>query len=434
MKRDGYVIEEIVERDNLEQSFDTVVRGTLRKRLREGKWLMRHREAFLDSVRDEILAGHVNLGQYHAKHIREGGKERDIQVFNMKTRIKVNAVMGVVDRHLRRRFIRSTSSSIKGRGMHELKAYIQRDIAQDPTGTRYVYKFDIRKFYETVQQDFVMYCVCRVFKDKRLIAILEQFVRLMPHGISMGLRSSQGMGNLLLSVFLDHYLKDRCGVRHFYRYCDDGVILSGSKAYLWECRELVHRQVNLIGQTVKPSERVFPITEGLDFLGFVIYPDHCRLRKRAKQTYARKLAKIKSRKRRVEIVGSFYGMAKHGQCRNLMRKLLTPSEMKKFSELRIEYTPADGKKRFPNKAVQLRQLVNIEIEVLDYEREVSTKYGLRWLVKFRDTRTNEICKFFTDCDEMKQALDAASGMGEIPFSTVIEAEYFGDNKVKYKFT
>lgn len=33
-----------------------------------------------------------------------------------------------------------------------------------------------------------------------------------------------------------------------------------------------------------------------------------------------------------------------------------------------------------------------------------------------------------------RAPPAAKDMGEIPFSTVIAAEYFGDNKVKYKFT
>lgn len=108
--------------------------------------------------------------------------------------------------------------------------------------------------------------------------------------------------------------------------------------------------------------------------------------------------------------------------------------MKDFSELGYKYKPADGKKRFANRAVQLRQLVNVRIEVLDYEEKVKTKYGERCLVEFRDTRTNEIAKFFTDCDEMKQALAEISSMGEIPFSTVIAAEYFGDGKVKYKFT
>ena len=55
--------------------------------------------------------------------------------------------MAVVDLHLRKRFIRTTSASINKRGMHYLLAYIRRDMREDPEGTRYCYKFDITKFY-----------------------------------------------------------------------------------------------------------------------------------------------------------------------------------------------------------------------------------------------------------------------------------------------
>lgn len=449
MKRDGNIIEEIIQQSNLEESFDTVVRGTKRKSLREGKWLIAHRESFLQSAKEEILSGKISLiplhrkpseeeiktGGYHTKIIKEGGKIREIQVYCMAARIKINAVMCVVDQHLKRRYIRTSGASIKGRGMHDLKAYIQRDIKLDPT-LRYWHKFDIRKFYDTVKQDFVVYCLHRVFKDKLLLRILEDFVHLMPDGIrmSMGMRSSQGLCNLLLSTFLDHYIKDRYGVEHFYRYCDDGLIGASNKRFLWECRDICHERINAINQEIKPSERVFPIEEGLDFLGYQIFPDHTLLRKRVKKNFARKFAKVKSRKRRVQLVGSLYGMCKHADCRNLMKKLLTPREMKDFSELQYSYTPADGKKRFPNKATQLRQLVNVSIEILDFERDVQTKFGKRWLVKFRDPRTNETSKFFTDCEEMKQALEAAEAANFIPFKTVIVAEFFGDNKAKYKFT
>lgn len=84
-KRDGYVIEEIIERPNLEEAFDTVLRGTLRKSLSEGRWLLAHREAFLDGVAEEIASGKVNLGKWHPKDIVEAGKERHLQVFDMKT-------------------------------------------------------------------------------------------------------------------------------------------------------------------------------------------------------------------------------------------------------------------------------------------------------------------------------------------------------------
>lgn len=435
MKREGHIIEEIIERSNLEDSFDSVVRGTLRKKLREGKWLIAHRASFLDSVAKEIESGFVSLRPWHEKHIVEAEKARDIQVFCMADRIKINAVMSVVDKHLHKRYIRTTGASIKRRGMHDLMQYIRRDLKEDPT-IRYWYKSDVQKCYDTVIHHFVKFSLLRVFKDKRLLDILFSFIDIMPGGVkmSMGMRSSQGLVNLLFSVFIDHVLKDRERLKHFYRYMDDSAAGGPNKRGLWHVRDIEHEQVNSIGQKIKPNERVFPIESGLDFLGYVIFPTHTLMRKRIKKNFARKLAKVKSRKRRVQIVGSFYGIAKHANCRNLMKKLLTPKEMRDFSELNHTYTPSDGKKRFPNKATQLRQLVNVVIEILDFERDVKTKYGNRWLVMYRDPRTNETSKFFTDCDEMKQALETAQAADFLPFRTIIKAECFGDNKVKYKFT
>ena len=280
MRREGHIVEEIAEYANMSDSFDQVLRGSKRKRSRQGRYLLAHREEVIRELTERISSGTFTVKDYRERVIREGGKERRIQILTMKDRIAVHAVMAVVDKHLKKRFIRTTSASIKGRGMHDLLAYIRRDMEEDPEGTRYCYKFDISKFYESVGQDFVMYCVRRVFKDGKLIAMLDNFTRLMPQGISIGLRSSQGLGNLLLSVYLDHYLKDRYGVRHFYRYCDDGVVLGETKAELWKIRDAVHGQMEAVGLSVKPNERVFPVDEGIDFLGYVIRSDYVRLRKR----------------------------------------------------------------------------------------------------------------------------------------------------------
>ncbi len=436
MKRDGYIISEIVDQENLENSFDTVVRGNFRKQLSEGKWLIKHREEFLSRVKEQILSGEILLGKYHAKHIHEGGKDRNIQIFSMKDRILINAVMQVVDRHIKSRLIRTTSASIKGRGMHDLKLYIERDIANDPLGTQYVYKFDIKKFYESVDQDFIMICVRKVFKDEILIKILDTFVRLLPEGMSMGMRSSQGLCNLLLSVYLDHVLKDQYQVKYYYRYCDDGVILSGDKRYLWMVRDIIHDQVESINLTVKPSERVFPLSDGLDFLGYIIYPTHSLIRKRVKKNYIRKLKRIKSRRRRVEVVGSFYGMAKHANSRTLLKKYLSDKEMRKFSEMGVVYSPADGKKRFQGRTVRLGAIVNNKIEIHDFERDVKTMHGdHRYLVSFRDIENNTFGKFFTNSEELKAILDQVAEIEDgFPFETVIRSETFDGNKFKYKFT
>lgn len=318
--------------------------------------------------------------------------------------------------------------------MHDLLSYIKRDLKDDPEGTRYCYKFDISKFYDNVKPDFVMYCVNRLFKDKRLIDMLDGFVRMMPSGISIGLRSSQGLGNLLLSVFLDHYLKDRYGVCHFYRYCDDGVVLASSKAELWIIRDTIHELVERIDLQVKSNERVFPVSEGIDFLGYVIYSsEHVELRKRIKKKMARKMHEVKSRKRRRELIASFYGMAKHANCNMLFNKL-TGKQMKSFKDLKVAYKPEDGKKRFPGVVVSIRELVNLPIVIKDFETGIKTEQGEdRCIVAIE--QNGEPKKFFTNSEEMKNILAQIREMPDgFPFETTIKTEPFGKGRTKYVFT
>lgn len=110
--------------------------------------------------------------------------------------------------------------------------------------------------------------------------------------------------------------------------------------------------------------------------------------------------------------------------------------MKKFSEMGVVYTPADGKKRFPGQTVSLKTLINLEIEVHDYETDIKTSEGEgRYLVSIKNKKTGEWKKFFTASEEMKSILDQISNIEDgFPFETVIEPETFDGNKVKYKFT
>ena len=434
MRREGYIVEEIIEPSNMEDSFNQVLRGTKRKRSRQGRYLLAHKEEVLDELTALISSGSFRVKDYHERDIVEGGKLRRIQVLSMRDRIAVHAIMTIVDKRLRKRFIRTTSASIKKRGSHDLMAYIRRDMKEDPEGTRFCYKFDIKKFYESVKQDFVMYCVNRIFKDRKLIAMLDNFVRLMPEGISIGLRSSQGLGNLLLSVYLDHFLKDKYGIRYYYRYCDDGVVLGKTKAELWKIRDAVHERINSIGLSIKPNERVFPVGEGIDCLGYVIYaPDHVRLRKRIKQKFARKMHEVKSRRRRRELVASFYGMAKHADC-NMLFKKLTGKEMRSFKDLNVSYKPEDGKKRFPGTVVSIRELVNLPIIVKDFETGIKTEQGEdRCIVSIE--QNGESKKFFTNSEEMKNILAQVREMPDgFPFETTIKTETFGKGRTKYVFT
>lgn len=437
MKRHGNLIARILEQGNLEQSFDDVI-GNLVNDRRKAEFKQRKAEV-VERLRATIADGTFRIMQYNNLLVTDGPKVRMVQAPPIVERVGCHAIMNIVDDVLYRSVVPSSAASIRGRGMHYLFKMMQRDIRLDPENTRFFYKCDIKKFYESIDQDVMMATIRRHIKDRVLLPMLENFVRLMPHGLAIGLRSSQCFGNLLLSP-VDHFMKEVAHVRYYYRYCDDIVMLAADKSSLWHWRDILHHQLEALHLTVKENETVRPLAEGLDFLGYVNFGSHALLRKRIKQKFARHMAEVKSRKRRIALMGAFKGMAVHADCNHLY-KSITHKDMKRFSDLGISFVPADGKKRFPGKVMRLGAIVNKEIELHDFETGLSTSYGSdRYVVSFRDPQTGEWGKFFTTSEEMQNILDQIalkedeSGEKIFPVLTTIVSEVFDGNKVKYRFT
>lgn len=374
MRRDGNIIQEIVEYGNMSDSFDQVLRGTVRKQCREGKELLAHREEVIANLQREIADGTFTVTEYRERDIYEYGKHRRLQIVAMERRIGCNAIMNVVDKHLHARYIRTSGASIKRRGTHDMMLQVSRVLKDNPH-IRYAYQYDIRHFYDNVVHKVAKDAFAHVFKDKILLKILGSLIDMLETGISFGLRISQATGNLILSIHLDHHLKDEMGVKHYFRYCDDGLVLAESKAELWLIRDAIHEMFEAVGFEIKPNERVFPVSEGIDFVGYKIYKDHVLLRKRIKKKFAAKIKKIKSRKRRHELIASFYGMTKHADCANLNNKLIGVETMKSFKDLKVTYQPANGQKYFPGDTISIRDLVNLEIIVHDFQLGVKTREG-----------------------------------------------------------
>lgn len=376
MKRYGkndHLIEAITEESNLNESIDRVLRGRRRKRTKAGRYILSHRKEIIERLQREIRSGTFKVTHYKEMMVTDGPKVRRVQSVSLYERIGCNAIMRVVEAVIKKHYIMTTASSIEGRGMHYLKRCIEADIKKDPDGTRYNYKFDIHKFYESVSQDFMMYSLRRMFKEPTLLTILERFVRMMPSGLSIGLRSSQGFANLLISMFLDHYLKDRMGVKYFYRYCDDGMAF-GDKARLWIICDTVHERVELMQLKVKANDRVRPTADGIDFLGYINYPEHSLLRKRNKQKAVRALHRLKSKKRIAQWEATLYGECKHCNGRNLFKKLTgkTMEQYKRLKDQHIKASYEDGKKRFEGREVNLETLQGEEFLVLDFETGIVT--------------------------------------------------------------
>lgn len=66
---------------------------------------------------------------------------------------------------------------------------------------------------------------------------------------------------------LDHFLKDLCGVKHYIRYMDDGIILSNDKEFLWNLyaqMKAICEELGLIFNTKKT--RIVKVSRGFVFM------------------------------------------------------------------------------------------------------------------------------------------------------------------------
>lgn len=438
------LIPEIVSEANMYDSFDYVIGHLDYEEQREKYRPLR--ASYVEKLTAEIGSGIFRIYREDVRdiHVKDGPKERDVQAPKVYKRVGIHAIMVIVEKYTYPSLIKNTAASIKGRGMHWMHHIIEDDIKNVPLITRFYWQSDIEHYYDNISHVLMKQELRKYICDKVLLPMLDNFVELLDDGLSKGLRSSQCYANLFLSP-VDHAMLKHVYsyVLHtdegeevrflYYRYCDDVVIFSDSKKHLWKLRDLYVSEIAKLGLRIKPNEAVRPISEGLDYLGYVQFEDYSLIRKRIKQNAARKLHKVKSRKRRQEIIGSFKGMACHADCKNLYHKL-TGKYMKKFSEMGVTYTPEDGKKRFPGNTVRLSSITNVPIVVLDYEKDLKTENGDdRYLVSVKEGEVFK--KFFTASKEMKQILDKISDIEDgFPFETIIRAEPFGDNKIKYIFT
>lgn len=104
--------------------------------------------------------------------------------------------------------------------------------------------------------------------------------------------------------------------------------------------------------------------------------------------------------------------------------------MKRFGDFGIE---VNDKKIFDIPQISIEDVINQEIEVLDYQAGVTTSHGDdRYVLKIR--HEDKEVKFFTSAAPIKKALDLIPPE-DYPFLTTIKQRRFGKGSKKtFEFT
>jgi RNA-directed DNA polymerase len=245
-------------------------------------------------------------------------KEREIfRLPYFPDRITHHAVMNVLEKIFMSVFTADTYSCIKGKGIHAAADGVKKALRDRP-GTEYCLKLDVKKFYPSIDHEILKQLLRRKFKDSDLLWLLDGIID-SAAGLPIGNYLSQYLANFYLTYF-DHWLKEVKGVKYYFRYCDDLVILSSDKQYLHALlADIMHYlQVNL-NLKVKENYQVFPVqARGIDFVGYRFYHTHTLLRKSIKKNFARV---VKMGANPLSIA-SYYGWASHCNSGHLLKQFL----------------------------------------------------------------------------------------------------------------
>ena len=169
----------------------------------------------------------------------------------------------------------------------------------------------------------------RKIKDKRVLALLDEIIDSADGetNVPIGNLLSQWFGNIYLNR-LDMLVKHELHHKAYIRYCDDFVLFSNDKHELWSHLEKIKTVMNELQLKLSKAD-VFPVKQGVDFLGYRHFK-HCVLvRKSTAKRIKRRLSHIPRllEENKISIVrarsqvASALGWLKHANAFNLRKAL-----------------------------------------------------------------------------------------------------------------
>lgn len=238
-------------------------------------------ERYLKSLQEVLISKTYRTSPYTTKTVYEPKERLIYKLPYYPDRIVHHAVMNIMQPIWDKTFISDVYSAIPDRGIHA-GLFRLREFLRNKNETEYCLKFDISKFYPSVDHEILLSLIKKKIKCSDTLWLLEEIVR-SPGGsknIPIGNYLSQYFANIYLNEF-DHWLKEQCGARYYIRYGDDGVILSSDRHYLVglmkDIETYLRDELDLV---INPKSRIIHVdSQGIDFLGYRTYRSYSLLRK-----------------------------------------------------------------------------------------------------------------------------------------------------------
>jgi retron-type reverse transcriptase len=306
MKRHGNLWPQVISFEALLRAAEQACKG---KRFRPGVAAFHfHLEPELWKLHEELSTKTYRPGAYRTFVICEP-KPRQISAAPYRDRVVHHALVNVLEPIYERTFIADSYACRKGKGTHAAVRRCQHFARR----FRYVLKADVQKFFPSVDHEILKALVARKIKDRDVLWLVsriidgsnpqEEVVNYFPgddlftpgerrQGIPIGNQTSQFFANVYLDP-LDHFVKDRLGIKGYVRYVDDFLVFADDKRHLADVREQIQDFLASLRLRLHPTKNVvFPVRDGLRFLGYRVLPTHRLLVKENVWRFLRRLRQM----------------------------------------------------------------------------------------------------------------------------------------------
>jgi RNA-directed DNA polymerase len=316
--------------------FESLYRAYLRARAGKRDRLSTARfsadlESSLIQIQNHLLWGTWRPGEYESFEVTEP-KRRRIYAPAFADRVVHHSIHAALSPVCESVFHPQSFACRPGKGTHRGADCAQRlVIEQLHQGDCYALKGDIAKYFESIDHEVLKHFLRGYISCPRTLRLCDLIIDTSPCapgvGIPLGNLTSQLFANIYLHE-LDHYISEVLGVSTYVRYMDDWVVIDGDKGRLREvlgaARAFLERELRL---TLNSKTQIFPIRPGagraLDFLGYRIYADHRRLRRRSvRKGFARARDYARDpNPHNLDRLTSWYAHARHAEPTGMMRRL-----------------------------------------------------------------------------------------------------------------
>lgn len=288
MRRASGLLPQIIDPDNLRIAFWQAAKG--KRHARSVLDYQNNLDANLLCLQRQILSGEIIVGDYRYFKVYEP-KERQICASAFREQVLHHAMMNICHPYFDRVQIFDSYASRKGKGTF---AALER--ARDFTRAyAWFLKLDVRKFFESLHHNVMKRQLARLFKEEQILhvfyKVIDSYEAKPDRGVPIGNLTSQYFANHYLSG-LDHFIKEKLGIKAYVRYMDDMVLWHNDKAVLKMAFGAIQDYLeHSLLCTLKPV-LLNRCRQGLPFLGFRAFPFHTRLLQKSKVRFCRKIKRV----------------------------------------------------------------------------------------------------------------------------------------------